>query len=217
MSNAKDGMICVRGDFGVTRIDTPQKFGVICRSNERIWGTDIDNEPDTMLYSKAMDPTDWTYYDPDTPEQNAGDLKQPSWDGDSFHSMAQFGSYLIAFKRNRVWRILGADPGEYTCTEQYGGGTEYPRTIAIAKTYVYMLSDRGILAYNGETVAPFNQEYCTKVWERMNKDALSEAYGCMFQDRYYLALPLDGSSVNNAVLIYNTLDGTFLLREGITV
>lgn len=222
MSNDEDGLIYIRGDnFSVNAVDTlGKKFGVICLSNERVWGAAIPEDPDMLHYCTVYRPWNWQMGEEGTIidlTDGAGDIQVPSWDGDAFCALKQFGSQLIAFKRTKVWRILGTNPGEYEFREQFGGGTAYPHTVAVGTNLIYMLSRQGIVAYNGESVMPFKQDFARNVWERMNQDALEEAYGCIFDNKYYLALPLDGSGVNNAVLVYNIDEGTFLLREGLNV
>ena len=217
LSNASDGMIMVRGDtMAVSIVDTPKNFGVIARYAERIWGGAITEDPDMLVYSSPYDPTNWLA-NVELPEDGAGDIQQPSWDGDSFTALHAFGSQLIAFKRTRVWRILGTDPGEYTFKEQYGGGTPYASTIAVDSERIFMLTDQGIALYDGLAVTPFQQEYAEDVFHRMNRAALEKASACLWRGKYYCALPLDDSPVNNAVLIYNTLDGTWLLRDDLKV
>ncbi len=217
LSNASDGMVMVRGDtMEVSKVDTPKRFGVIARYAERIWGGAIRDDPDMLVYSGPYDPTNWAA-NAELPEDGAGDIQQPSWDGDSFTALHPFGSQLIAFKRTRVWRILGTDPGEYTFKEQYGGGAAYPATIAVDAERIFMLTDQGIAVYDGLSVGPFAQEYAKGVFERMNLTALDKASACLWQGSYYCALPLDGSDVNNAVLIYDTKDGAWLLRDDLQV
>ena len=168
MSNSLDGMIMVRGDdLTVSAVETPKKFGVIERYAERIWGGAIPDDPDMLVYSAPYDPTDWEA-DPDIPEDGAGDIQQPSWDGDSFTALRTFGSQLIAFKRTRVWRILGTDPGEYAFKEQYGGGATYEGTIAVDNERILMLGRKGIQIYDGLSVSPFQQEMCDEIWKRLN-------------------------------------------------
>lgn len=217
LSNASDGMVMVRGDtMAVSMVETPKKFGVIARYAERIWGGAIQDDPDMLVYSSPYDPTNWAA-NPQIPEDGAGDIQQPSWDGDSFTALHPFGSQLIAFKRTRVWRILGTDPGEYTFKEQYGGGASYPATIAVDAERILMLTDQGIAVYDGLSVGPFQQEYAKGVFERMNRSAMDKASACLWRGGYYCALPLDGSNVNNAVLVYDTQDGTWLLRDDVQV
>lgn len=217
MSNAQDGMIYIRGDMlEVGVIATPKKFGVITRYAERIWGGGIAEDPDMLVYSAPYDPFDWTQND-EIPEDGAGDIMQPSWDGDSFTALTPFGSQLIALKKTKVWRVLGTDPGEYVFKEQYGGGTAYAQTVAVDGTRILMLGRDGLMRYDGETVTPYYQEYARKVWERMNVAALDQAFGCLWRGTYYCALPLDGAEKNNAVLVFNTDENTWLLREDVSV
>lgn len=217
MSNAEDGMICVRGDdLTVAQVETPKKFGVIERYAERIWGADIPDDPDMLVYSAPYDPFNWEA-NVEIPEDGAGDILQPSWDGDSFTMLKTFGSQLMAFKRTRVWRVLGTDPGEYTFKEQFGGGTQYERTVAVDVARILMLGREGLLQYDGESVYPYYQEMAQGIYKRMNLNVLEHAFGCLWKNRYYCAIPLDGSPINNAVLVYDISDKTFLLRTDIQV
>lgn len=215
MSNAYDGMICVYGnDLSAAVVNTPQKFGVIARSAERIWGGGIIGEPDMLVYSAPYDPFDWQQND-EIPEDGAGDVLQPSWDGDSFVTLAPFGSQLIAFKKNTVWRVLGTNPGEYTFKEQYGGGTPYADTVATNIYRMFMLGDNGLLQYDGESVKPFGHEYTQQLFAKVRN--AQSAVACMHNGVYYCALPLDGSKTNNCVLMYDTEAKTFLLRDDVNV
>jgi len=229
LSNATDGMIMLRGDImTVSIVETPEKFGVIERYAERIWGGAITDNPDMLVYSAPFDPTDWKARsedpDPDDPwqeqgepEDGAGDISQPSWDGDSFTALRAFGSQLIAFKRTRVWRIMGTDPGEYTFKEQYGGGAPYEGTIAVDNEQILMMSALGPQTYDGMSVSPFQQEYCRAVWNSMNKNQLDKCAAVLWRHKYYVAIPTGNSTVNNAVVIYNPMDGSWLLRDDLSV
>jgi hypothetical protein len=110
ISNAKDGMYMIsppytatvpQADWTVTAINTQgKKFGVIERYAERIWGGAIPDDPDMLMYSRPFDPTDWTQAgENEEPEDGAGDIQQPSWDGDSFRALRAFGNQLIALSR----------------------------------------------------------------------------------------------------------------------
>lgn len=217
ISNAYDGMFMLRGDdWSLTHVETPANFGVIERYAERIWGSAVLAEPDALYYSQAYDPTNWGPK-PTIPEDGGGQINQPSWDGDNFVALEAFGSQMIAFKRTRVWRVLGTDPGEYTFKEQYGGGTNYPNTIAVDAERIYMLTDRGVAYYDGNTVNPFQQEVCAAIWRSLNLDAMQQSCACLWHNKYYIAIPIDGSEICNAVLIYNLVDGTWLLRTDLSV
>lgn len=232
ISNAKDGMFLLRGDnWQLIPVPTRYKFGIIERYAERIWGTAVEGEPDMLVYSAPYDPLDWKEWvqkeedivDPEwqttdgEPEDRAGEIRQPSWDGDAFVALKTFGSQLIAFKRTRVWRVLGTDPGEYTFKEQFGGGTNYAATIAVDAERIFLVGDKGVAVYDGNTVNPFQQEMCADIWKRLNPAAMNQSCACLWKGKYYAAVPIDGSAICNAVLIYSVVDGTWLLRTDLTV
>ncbi len=212
ISNAVDGMFLVRGDtLKVTVVDAPKKFGVIERYAERIWGGASPDDPDILTYSAPFDPTDWIAV-ADDPAAGAGDVQQPSWDGDSFTALKSFGQQLIAFKKTRVWRVSNTDPSEYVFKEQYGGGTPFPNTIAVDVERIFMLDRRGVSVYDGLSVTEYQHDWAQKVYARMNQNALDQACACLWHSKYYLAIPIDGSETNNAVLIYDQSEATWLLR-----
>lgn len=221
MSNDADGMIMVvppytatvpNPDWKVEAVDTQGKyFGVIERYAERIWGGAIPDDPDMLMYSRPYDPTNWTAAGEDEePEDGAGDIQQPSWDGDSFTALKSFGSQLIAFKKHRVWRILGTDPGEYTFKEQYGGGAAYANTIAVDNERILAAEKDGLCVYDGLAVSPFYRPYIEDIWKTVNRDAMDQMCAALFRNRYYIAFPTGTSAVNNAMVVFNGEDGSFI-------
>lgn len=223
-TNADDGMFCLYADdLSVAPVAiqpsgaaSPIKFGIICRHAERIWGSGIKGDPDKLMYSAPYDPFDWEQ-NSEIPEDGAGDILQPSWDGDRFIALRNYGSYLLAFKKERVWRVLGTDPGEYVMKEQFGGGAIIENSVAVYGDIVLMLGYDGLMAYDGGSVVQFKQEAVRNVMKRLAPGYAGTATAAVMGDVYYLALPLDGSSVNNAVLEYDFTNKTFSLREGVHV
>lgn len=216
-SNAYDGMFMLDSVTDViTAVDAPAMFGVIERSNERIWGSGVTEDPDSIYYSKPYNPLDWDPV-PDIPADGGGVIDQPSWDGDEFTTLKAFGDQIIAFKRKRVWRIVGTNPEEYVFKEQYGGGAIAAKTVAVDSSRIYMLGRDGVYVYDGNAVEPFGKEYAYSVFRRMNIEHIDEACACIFGDKYYLAVPLDDSTTNNAVITYDLHDGTWLLRRDLQV
>ena len=196
-------------------VDTQgKKFGVISRSNERIWGAAIPDNPDMLMYSRPYDPTDWTAAGNDEePEDGAGDILQPSWDGDKFYALKSFGDQLLAFKKNRIWRVMGTNPGEYVFKEQYGEGTSFFNTIAVDGERVYMAGDNGMTVYDGMNASPYQRERVEQIWRTINRDAMDQMCAALFKQRYYIAFPTGDSAVNNAMLVYNFEEGTILFYK----
>jgi hypothetical protein len=171
-----------------------------------------------LMYSRPFNPTDWTGPTADEePEDGAGDIQQPSWDGDSFTALRAFGGQLIAFKKHRVWRVMGTDPGEYTFKEQYGGGTAYAHTVALDTERILMAERDGLSVYDGLAVNPFNRYSIEDIWKTVNRNAMEQMCGVLFKNRYYIAVPVDGSTVNNALIVYNAEEGSFLYYTDIYI
>ena len=151
------------------------------------------------------------------PEDGGGDVQQPSWDGSSFTALIPFGDQLIALKQNRVWRILGTNPGEYEMREQYGGGSAYKGTVASDAERIFMADADGINIYDGMSVTPYRREMTEKIWRTINRSAMDQMAAVFYQQRYYLAFPTGESKVNNAVLVYNLHDNTILYYSDIYI
>ena len=201
----------------INRVATAgKKFGVIERYGERIWGGDIADNPDMLMYSAPYDPTGWDI-DPDIPEDGAGDILQPSWDGDRFYALKRFGDHLLAFKKNRIWEVIGMSPGEFQFQEQYGSGTEYFETIAVDNERLFMCSGDGLSVYDGMSTTLFAPKYTEQVWNAVNKSALGKCCGALFKNRYYLAFPVKGSTVNNVLLVYNLDENSILYYTDIYI
>ncbi|MDO4355215.1 MAG: hypothetical protein Q4E13_01730 [Clostridia bacterium] len=224
LTNAQDGMYCLYGDSLKVRKVTIQpdlskpeiRFGVLARHCERIWGSGIAGDPDRLMYSVPYDPFDWSQNDA-IPEDGAGDIFQPSWDGDSFIALRPYGSYLLALKKSRVWRIIGSDPGTYVMKEQFGGGAICENTVCVHSSLAYMLGYDGLMRYDGVDVSRFGQAAVDSVLTRLSQAGMSRASAAVYRDFYLLAVALDGSAVNNALLIYDIPHQRFTLAEGVGV
>lgn len=166
-TNSEDGMYVLYGDDLTVEAkpvlpdpedpDSEVKFGVLARYNERIWGAGIEGDPDKLMYSVPYEPFNWTQ-NTEIPEDGAGDILQPTWDGDYFVSLRQYGSDLLSVKRNSIWRIYGTNPGEFSMQRQYGGGTIEENTFTVYNQYAYMLGEYGLMRYDGTGAYPYQQE-----------------------------------------------------------
>lgn len=215
LTNAQDGMIALYGDdLRVERKQTPARFAVLGRHAERIFGAGVDGEPDSLYYSRPYDPFDWSA-DEQNPEMGGGVIRQPSWDGDRFVALQPLGAYLLALKTRSIYQLRGADPSSFVITPEYGADApDAPDTVAVDGAAMFYLSGGEIAVYDG---------VCARL---LAKDALCETLrGASFHNAcavqhghvYYLALALDGSSYNDAVIEYDILRETFMLRRGVCV
>jgi hypothetical protein len=214
-----DWLLASSPNWHIIAISTDdKKFGVIERYAERIWAADITDNPDMLMYSRPYDPTDWTGPGQDEePEDCAGDILQPTWDGDKFFVLRRFGDQLLAFKKNRIFRVLNTSPGEFVFKEQFGGGTAFFNTIAVEAERVFLESDDGLAVFDGLSVSPFYRKQVERIWKTVNRDALDQMCAALYKQRYYVALPVGNSPVNNAMLVYDLTDYTVLYYKDIYV
>jgi hypothetical protein len=112
---------------------------------------------------------------------------------------------------------MGVSPGEYQFTEQYGGGTYFPNTIAVDVERILMVERDGLSVYDGQTVSRFSREFTEKFWRTVNPNAMDQMCAALFKNRYYLAVPTNGATANNALMVYNIEEGSFLVYTDIYV
>ena len=230
MSNAKDGMVAVFGDDLRVEAKTPAigdgyadvKFAVLGRYAERIWGTGAEGYPDSVFYSRPYDPFTWTDV-PETPELGGGMINQPTWDGDAFIALQNFGGYLLAIKPNTIFEIRGTDPASFVITEAYGtDGPMEERTICTDRTSMFFLAQSGVGLYDGSTLRLLSRDALYETMRMRAMDRMRLATACVCDHVYYLALCVhetegDAVSENNCVIEYDAERGTFMLRRGIRV
>lgn len=134
--------------------------------------------------------------------------------GSIFYASVGVGAYLLgdpAQEDNSYVKSLAADIG---CIAK--------RSIVQAGGGIIFLSDNGIYILNPASASgpsqssPEGMRLLTiseplsapidDVISRINYAYASEAVGIYWENRYYLALPLDGSTSNNSILVYNFLN-----------
>lgn len=117
---------------------------------------------------------------------------------------------VLVFNRNSIHSVkqVGTEvPVSTLLTNEIGCVAR--KTIVQVGNNIYFLSDSGL--YSLEFFEEFNlrgsqtplSESVSKTIDRINQSAIDKSCAVYFNNRYYLALPLDNSTFNNAVLIYN--------------
>lgn len=129
---------------------------------------------------------------------------------------------FIVFQRNSLYYAY-IDPNAYSPGSAPGGnsfvqtltaefGCAARKSIVNAGEYIFFLSDNGVYLLNpsldlkllGNTT-PLSDPI-TNIMSRINANYVSRAVAKVFNNRYYLAVPVDGSTRNNAVLVYSMLN-----------
>ena len=122
---------------------------------------------------------------------------------------------LVVFARNSIHLIrgVGADldnAGVQEITREVGAVAR--KSIVQIGNQVLFLSDNGVYSVNFEdrynlrgASVPMS-EPINPIMARINKNYAANAIGVYHDNRYYLAVPLDASTVNNAVVVFNLLN-----------
>jgi len=217
LTNPLDGMLALFGhDLSLIPIPTPAKFGFLARYKERIFGSGALDTPDSIYYSQPFDPTAWDTVEEAgvlLPEVSGGRIDAPTWDGDRFIALVPFGASLLAFKRQSVYRLYGADPGEFYLRDQYGAdGPIAEDTVAVEADAAYLLSGAGLSVYDGSAVRPLRRDSLHTLWEAVDPDRLPQSQGAICGHIYYYTLPM--ASGGFRLMELDLTRGTLMAYDG---
>lgn len=185
---------------------------------ERVWGGGIVDEPDTVYWSRAYNPTDWST-DSKIPEAGGGFVLVPTFNGGRVRGIKNFFNDVVVFKDQDIFRIYGTYPGNYEVVRVHGVvGPVAERTVVPWGDRVYFLAQEGLCVYDGVRAQPVDKGRMRKFFagidfERARKTACAAFYG----DRLCLALPEGDSGHNNVVLEVDVRRDVWMLRRGLRV
>jgi len=121
---------------------------------------------------------------------------------------------LIVFNRNSIHQVSGSGDVSASSVQLLTDevGLIARKSISQVGNTVLFLSDNGVYGltfvdrYNLRGTEIPLSESIDGVIQRINKEHADKAVAVYFDNRYYIAVPLDSSTENNAVLIYNFLN-----------
>jgi len=128
------------------------------------------------------------------------------------HSFAE--DRLLVFNRNSIHIVENTTSLQAATTRVLTNevGCVARKSIIQVGSQVIFLSDNGI--YGTQFMDEYNlrgtetplSEPINETIKRINKEAWDQSVAIYFDNRYYIAVPLDASSDNNAILVYNFLN-----------
>ena len=193
------------GAYHNKRLVVPYKFEVTGSSGS---STITDrNIKDEVLISDILDS--------DTFDQIFAQFRFNAGGADFVVGFQSFANdQLIIFNRNSIHTVFNtvnlASASVKQVTDEVGCLAR--RSIEQIGSEVLFLSDNGVYGisfvdeYNLRGTALPLSEPISKTIQRINKDHADKAVSAYFDNRYYLAVPLDDSLQNNAIIIYNFLN-----------
>jgi hypothetical protein len=176
--------------------------------NGRVW---LQTGRDTLAASEIFD---WTLYDP---VLSAFRINKGS--DDQMTGILPFGGQrLLLFYDESVWAL---DNAGGDLTEISGDaisprrGAMAPKAITVVGKDVWFLSAGGVWSLtqttegNLQAMAEPISAPMEPLFRRVNWAYAAGAAAAVHEERYYLALPIDGASWNNAIAVFNTATGTW--------
>jgi len=128
------------------------------------------------------------------------------------HSFAE--DSLLVFNRNSIHLVQNTINLKAASTRLLTNevGCVARKSITQVGNQVIFLSDNGV--YGTQFLDEYNlrgtetplSEPINETIKRINKEAWEQSVAVYFDNRYYIAVPLDGATENNAILVYNFLN-----------
>jgi hypothetical protein len=119
---------------------------------------------------------------------------------------------LLVFNRNSIHLVSGAGASTNVQLITNEVGCVARNSIIQVGNNVLFLSDNGVYGANFQDLynlrgneVPLSSPIDPLI-KRINRAVWDKSVGVYFDNRYYLAVPLDGSQVNNAILIFNFIN-----------
>ncbi|MFA6867485.1 MAG: hypothetical protein WCR54_08250 [Clostridia bacterium] len=185
---------------------------------ERLWiaGGSLLN---TIWFSTPYDPQDFTMPITEGEANNHGGfIVIPSWDNGKIEGIKGLYDDIVVFKTNNIFRIYGSDPTNFTVAQIADNvqGVIVNKTIKSHNTGILFTASDGIYTYDGVSIKMVSQRVQT-LFKTMDKDAILDAVGVIFQNKYILAIRGTGSAYNNIVIEYDLLNNNFMVKSGFEV
>ena len=186
----------IEGMLSITR-KTPN-LSVICESNNRLWGA----EGNTIFASALGDPTNFYTYDGlDTDSYAVGVASEGVFTG-----CCGFGNSVLFWKEDKLHKILGAYPSQYTMYEYNVPGVKRgsENSLVNVNEVIYYHGREGVYRYSGGSPELISENFGLRRFQ----EAAAGAEG----DRYYISMQ-DVASKEWGLWVYDILRGIWMQED----
>jgi hypothetical protein len=176
--------------------------------------------PDTISVSNFLDFNHWDALDAFTINSGSNDqvVGVAPWTLNEFLVFMRNSIFYVNVGSNRYVTGEALSNDSYVKTLATDIGCSARKSVVQAGGGVFFLSDNGIYFLQPQPASAESMKLLTMadpisapiddVIQRINRNYAHRAVATYWNNRYYLAVPLDGSVDNNAILVYN-----FILRQ----
>ena len=141
-------------------------------------------------------------------------------DGDVVRGIRAYQNNLIVCKERSTLLLSGEVPENFSIqqlTDQYG--TVSNRTMVTYNNTLLFLDTKGVCQFNGANIEIISMKV-EDIFSRMNVSAARNE-ACAIHNRQYneiwFAFPIDGSTVNNIVIVYDYIVNAWTKYEGLNI
>ena len=185
---------------------------------DRLWIAGDKENPDRLYFSTASvngaDIEDWTSpIEEAEANQHGGFLDVRSYDGGKVIGLKVIFNAIVIFKNKTAYKVFGNSPDNYELVQLFSSnGAISDKSICVGNNGAYFLNDDGIYFYDGTNTNLVSQKI-QGIIKRMNKNYVSNSVGYYYNNKYYLAIPIDNSETNNVLIEYNPSNSTYVVHE----
>ena len=175
---------------------------------------------DTVSVSNYLDYAHWDIADAFTVNNGSNDhlVGVSPWTLNEFLVFMRNSIYYISVGNDRYINSAPLSTTSYIKTLATDIGCLAKKSVVQAGGGVFFLSDNGVYFLQPQPASAESMKLLTMsdpisapiddVIQRINRNYASNAVAAYWNNRYYLAVPLDDSTVNNTVLVFN-----FILKQ----
>ena len=175
---------------------------------------------DTVSVSNYLDYANWDINDAFTVNNGSNDhlVGVAPWTLNEFLVFMRNSIYYVSVGNDRYVTGAALSGTSYIKTLATDIGCLAKKSVVQAGGGVFFLSDNGVYFLQPQPASAESMKLLTmsdpisapidNVIQRINRNYASNAVATYWNNRYYLAVPLDDSTVNNTVLVFN-----FILKQ----
>lgn len=190
----------------------PPALRLVRQFTNRIFAVGTGTNRNTLYASDLLDAEVW---------KSTNSIIVGGDDGEDIVSIQPFFDYeILVFKPNKMY-LVTADPtsptasGWVTRLLNDKTGCASGRTVNFVNKDVFFLSNDGIRSVTRSIADDFYivgtpiSEPVKNIISRINKNYISSCNSAFYNNRYYLAIPLDTATTPSHILVYNALFNSF--------